>query len=160
MPYKRISKNIPKSSHCSVSQLGQSKTTAVVAQLVERLLPISRDPWFDTSHWKNLGWTFTVNCIEKTKKRPRMGLLKTVCLISSVWRGLKRWRPISAWCLPRMFLKRILNSNSNRRYFIICFYFLEWKKYFSNSAALPLRWKHDERMQNIAEGWKMIWFSR
>ena len=39
----------------------------------------TRGPWFDSSHWQNINWTFvylfTFNCIEKTKinkKRPGM----------------------------------------------------------------------------------------
>ena len=50
-----------------------------LTQLVEWLLPIPEVYGSNPVIGKNLYWTFTVNCIEKTKikkKRPRMGLLK------------------------------------------------------------------------------------
>ena len=51
----------------------------VVAQLVERLLPIPEVRSSNPVIGKNLYWTFAVNCIEKTKikkKRPGMAHLK------------------------------------------------------------------------------------
>ena len=39
----------------------------VVAQLVERLLPIPEAHGLNPVIGKNLYWIFTVNCIEKTK---------------------------------------------------------------------------------------------
>ena len=51
----------------------------VVAQLLERLLPISRGLQLESSHWQKQYWTFTVNCFEKTKikkKKPGMALFK------------------------------------------------------------------------------------
>ena len=34
-----------------------------------------RGPWFKSSHWQKLYWTYTINCIEKTKiKKKRPGL--------------------------------------------------------------------------------------
>ena len=41
----------------------------------------TRGPRFESSHWQNLLWTFTVNCTVKTKikkKRPRMAHLKKI----------------------------------------------------------------------------------
>ena len=56
------------------------KTWAVVvAQLVERMLPIPEVRSLNPVIGKNLYWTFFVNCIEKTKmkiKRPGMSHLK------------------------------------------------------------------------------------
>ena len=43
----------------------------VVAQLVERLLPIPEVRGSNPVIGKNLYRTFTVNCIEKTRKRKR-----------------------------------------------------------------------------------------
>ena len=39
----------------------------VVAQLVERLIPIPEAPGLNPVIGKNLYWIFTVNCFEKTK---------------------------------------------------------------------------------------------
>ena len=40
----------------------------LVAQLVERLLPVPRGPWFESSHRQNVYWTFTFNWIEIWKE--------------------------------------------------------------------------------------------
>ena len=48
-------------------QKGFVKGAVVVAQLVERLLPIPEVYGLNPVFGKNLYWTFTVNCIEKTK---------------------------------------------------------------------------------------------
>ena len=45
----------------------------VVAQLVERLLLIPEDRSLNPVIVKNLYWTFIINCIEKTKKKKRLG---------------------------------------------------------------------------------------
>ena len=49
------------------------KRTVLVAQLVEQLLPILEVCSSNPVIGKNLNWTFTVNCIEKTKIKEKRG---------------------------------------------------------------------------------------
>ena len=49
--------------------------SVAVAQLAQRLLPDTRRPQFESSHRRIFIHLFTVNCIEKTKRKKRPGIV-------------------------------------------------------------------------------------
>ena len=93
---------LPKGRHIFQTGLGMGSITwaVVVAQLVERSLRIPEVQGSNPVSGKNLYWTFTVNCIEKTKiKKKRLGIAQwTRLCLTSCSLGFEPRAYTICWC--------------------------------------------------------------